>query len=243
MHLLATMPGTIADGSAAVDLAQTPGDIVVLSSADTDIALLAAAQQRRRAQDPARPACGSRRSCGSATTSPSTSTWRLSRTRGWSSPGCSAAAPIGPMGSSAWSKPASMHGIPLALVPGDDKPDPELAQLSTLEPEQVHRLWRYLAEGGPANADNLLRYAGSLIGCETAMGGTRGPAAGRAVSGPIARCPASTKSPRSGAETAGSCRSCSTGRSCSRGTPRRSMRSSRLCRPGAFVRCPFSCKA
>jgi cobaltochelatase CobN len=58
------------------------------------------------------------------------------------------------------------HSIPLALVPGDDKPDPELAQLSTLKPEQVHRLYRYLAEGGPANADNLLRYAGSLIGHE-----------------------------------------------------------------------------
>ena len=55
MHLLATTPGTIADGSAAVDLAQTPGDIVLLSSADTDIALLAAAQKRRRAQDPTAP--------------------------------------------------------------------------------------------------------------------------------------------------------------------------------------------
>src|ERR1700719_1069770 len=55
MHLLATTPGTIADGSTAVDLAQTPGDIVLLSSADTDITLLAAAQQRRRTQDPAAP--------------------------------------------------------------------------------------------------------------------------------------------------------------------------------------------
>ena len=55
MHLLATTPGTIADGSSAVDLAQTPGDIVLLSSADTEIALLAAAQKRRRMQDPAAP--------------------------------------------------------------------------------------------------------------------------------------------------------------------------------------------
>src|SRR5581483_2449167 len=46
MHLLATEPGTIADGSEAIDLAQTPGDIVVLASADTEIALLAAAQSR-----------------------------------------------------------------------------------------------------------------------------------------------------------------------------------------------------
>src|SRR5580704_2668741 len=55
MHLLATEPGTIADGSAAVDLGQTPGDIVVLASADTEIALLAAAQARRRAGDRAAP--------------------------------------------------------------------------------------------------------------------------------------------------------------------------------------------
>ena len=33
MHLLATEPGMIADGSAAVDLAQTSGNIVVLASA------------------------------------------------------------------------------------------------------------------------------------------------------------------------------------------------------------------
>ncbi|MBV9198477.1 MAG: cobaltochelatase subunit CobN, partial [Alphaproteobacteria bacterium] len=42
----------------------------------------------------------------------------------------------------------------------------ELAQLSTLKTEHVYRLWRYLAEGGRANADNLLCYAGSLIGYE-----------------------------------------------------------------------------
>src|SRR5205807_5648275 len=55
MHLLATEPGMIADGSAAVDLGQTPGDIVVLASADTEIALLAAAQAARRKADPLAP--------------------------------------------------------------------------------------------------------------------------------------------------------------------------------------------
>src|SRR5256885_15854790 len=55
MHLLATEPGMIADGSAAVDLGQNPGDIVMLASADTEIALLAAAQARRRTDDPAAP--------------------------------------------------------------------------------------------------------------------------------------------------------------------------------------------
>ena len=32
MHLLAAQPGTISDGSTAVDLGQTPGDIVVMDN-------------------------------------------------------------------------------------------------------------------------------------------------------------------------------------------------------------------
>ena len=50
MHLLATKPGEVGDGSAAIDLAQSPGDIVVLSAADTEIACLAAAQRARIAE-------------------------------------------------------------------------------------------------------------------------------------------------------------------------------------------------
>ena len=43
MHLLAAQPGRVVEG-AAVDLAQPPGDIVVLSAADSEIACLAAAR-------------------------------------------------------------------------------------------------------------------------------------------------------------------------------------------------------
>src|SRR5205814_388629 len=78
MHLLATEPGMIADGSAAVDLGQNPADIVVLAS-----------------------------------------------------------------------------------------PDPELARLSTVPRQAWKRLWRYLAEGGPANAENFLRNAAKLTGYAT----------------------------------------------------------------------------
>ncbi|HSV30243.1 MAG TPA: hypothetical protein VLL76_11830, partial [Candidatus Omnitrophota bacterium] len=46
MHLLAAQPGTISDGSEAVDLGQTPGDVVILSAADTELACLAAAHRR-----------------------------------------------------------------------------------------------------------------------------------------------------------------------------------------------------
>jgi cobaltochelatase CobN len=165
MHLLATTPGTIADGSTAVDLAQTPGDIVVLSSADTDIALLAAAQQRRRKQDPGAPRLrlapilrlAHNFSVDLYMETVAQARLVLARLLGGSA--------YWPYGVERLVETCRARGIPLALLPGDDKPDPELAQLSTLGPQQVHRLWRYLAEGGPANTDNLLRYAGSLIGC------------------------------------------------------------------------------
>ena len=52
----------------------------------------------------------------------------------------------------------------LALLPGDDQPDAELAALSTVPAAALHRLWRYLAEGGAANAEQFLRYAASLAG-------------------------------------------------------------------------------
>ena len=46
MHLLAAQPGQITDGSEAVDLGQAPGDIVILSAADSELGALAAAQAR-----------------------------------------------------------------------------------------------------------------------------------------------------------------------------------------------------
>ena len=70
-------------------------------------------------------------------------------------------------------------GIPLALLPGDDQPDAELAQLSTAPHEAQHRLWRYLVEGGIDNAVELLRYAASAHWLRTFVGGASAAAARR----------------------------------------------------------------
>jgi cobaltochelatase CobN len=43
MHLLAVQPGQVLDGEEAIDLGQAPGDIVVLSAADSDLACLSQA--------------------------------------------------------------------------------------------------------------------------------------------------------------------------------------------------------
>src|SRR5579864_4970380 len=163
MHLLATEPGTIADGSAAADLAQTFGDIVVLASADTEIALLAAAQRLRRAADPNMPTLrlapilrlGHNLSVDLYMEVVAKAKLVVARVLGGSG--------YWPYGIERLVETCRERGTPLALLPGDDKPDPELAERSTLAPDACRRLWRYLAEGGPANADNFLRYAVALI--------------------------------------------------------------------------------
>src|SRR5216683_2272682 len=163
MHLLATEPGIVADGSAAIDLAQTPGDIIVLASADTEIALLAAAQARRRAADPAAPSLrlapvmrlGHNFSVDLYMELVAQARLVVARLLGGSA--------YWPYGVERLVETCRQHGIPLALLPGDDKPDAELARASTVPPTACRRLWRYLAEGGPGNADNFLRYAATLI--------------------------------------------------------------------------------
>src|SRR5437667_3535286 len=167
MHLLATEPGIIADGSAAIDLAQTPGDIIVLASADTEIALIAAAQARRRVADGAAPSLrlapvmrlGHNFSVDLYMELVAQARLVVARLLGGSA--------YWPYGVERLVETCREHGVALALLPGDDKPDRELAELSTVPPAAARRLWRYLAEGGPGNADNFLRYAASLIGGET----------------------------------------------------------------------------
>ena len=49
------------------------------------------------------------------------------------------------------------RGVTLILVPGDDRPDPELSGLSTVAAEQGERLWHFLRQGGRHNALQLYR--------------------------------------------------------------------------------------
>ncbi len=168
MHLLATQPGTIADGTDAVDLGQTPGDVLVLSAADSEIACLAGAQRMLCEREPDWP------SLRLASLLRLTHNYsvdlhvenvaakaRLVVVRVLGGRG------YWPYGVERLAAFARAGGQKLALLPGDDQPDAELAALSTVPPASLHRLWRYLAEGGGANAEQFLRYAASLIGRDT----------------------------------------------------------------------------
>ena len=169
MHLLAAQPGGISDGTEAVDLGQSPGDIVVLSAADTELASLAEACARIEAEDGGSPSLrlasllhlGHNMSVDlyveQVISEAKLVVVRLLGGRGYWPYGIEQVAGV-----------CRERGIPLALLPGDDQPDPELAELSSLPAEAQHRLWQYCVQGGPENADQFLAFATSLIGFETA---------------------------------------------------------------------------
>jgi cobaltochelatase CobN len=168
MHLLAAQPGLVADGAAAVDLGQTPGEIVVLSAADSEIACLAAAQRRLVDCESGWPSLrlasllklGHNYSVDlyaeKVLARAKLIVVRLLGGRGYWAYGVDSVASL-----------ARERGLLLALLPGDDQPDAELAERSTVPAAAAHRLWRYLGEGGAGNAEHFLRYAASLIGRDT----------------------------------------------------------------------------
>ena len=168
MHLLAAQPGGVSDGSEAVDLGQTPGDIVVISAADTELTLLAQARAER-------PVDGfsSMRLANMMHMTHNMSVdlyvediiahaklvvLRILGGRGYWPYGCDEIAAI-----------CAKEGIPVAFLSGDDQPDAELAALSSLDADAQHRLWQYLVHGGPENALHFLDYAAGLIGFETML--------------------------------------------------------------------------
>jgi cobaltochelatase CobN len=163
MHLLAARPGTAADGSAAVDLRQSPGDIVVLSAADSELTCLAAAYARIAGPGAPTVRLASLLQLGhhlsvdlyvEATIAGSRMVVvRLLGGRAYWPYGVEQIAAV-----------CRQKGIGVAFLPGDDQPDAELAGWSTLAEEVRHRLWQYCVHGGIDNAVQFLRYAGTLLG-------------------------------------------------------------------------------
>ncbi len=160
MHLLVAEPGKI-DGAEAVDLGQSQGDVVVLTAADTEIAALAAARQRQGEGPSLRLANLGRLQhnlsvdihVDAVVASAKLVVVRLLGGRAY-----------WPYGVDRIVEVCRAGKIKLALLPGDDRPDPELASLSTLRLEDANRLWRYLIEGGVGNAERFLAMAAHLIG-------------------------------------------------------------------------------
>ena len=162
MHLLAAQPGAIDDGGEAVDLGQTPGDIVVFSAADTELACLAAAKARLG------PAAPSLRLANlmhlGHPLSVDTYVDRVVRHARVVVVRLLGGTGYWRYGVEQVAAACQEAGIALALLPGDDQPDAELAALSLVPREAVHRLWQYCVHGGVDNAVNFLAFAAGLMG-------------------------------------------------------------------------------
>lgn len=155
MHLLSLQRGTIADGREAVDLGQTPGRVLVLSAADTELAALAFAADRLGLDGSALRLANLLRLAhpmsvdthvGALAPHVRLVVIRLLGGAAYWRHGCEA-----------WSAAARRHGFALCVLPGDDRPDPGLDAYSTLAEPERERLWAFLREGGAANADAFLR--------------------------------------------------------------------------------------
>jgi cobaltochelatase CobN len=160
MHLLAAIPGAIDDGTEPVDLGQTPADVVFLSAADTELAALAQA----RAEMPTPPSL--RLANLGHLRHPMSVDLHIQDCAGKSR--LVIARILG--GAGYWKYgleqyAAHLHdaGIPFAALPGDDKPDPDLRDLSSVSEYDYQSLWAYMVEGGPENAANFLAHAQAML--------------------------------------------------------------------------------
>ncbi|MBN3561688.1 cobaltochelatase subunit CobN [Aliamphritea spongicola] len=156
MHLLAAQPGGFVDEEGIIDLDQSPGDIVIMAAADSALAGLASGVDQAPADLP-----GVRLANWMQIIKPAA--YDLYEHKVLEQAKVVVVSLLG--GASYWQYGferlqdwAKQPGRTLILVPGDDTPDPQLQTASNVTAEQQQRVWRYLREGGTANAEQLLRY-------------------------------------------------------------------------------------
>ncbi|MEM6464435.1 MAG: cobaltochelatase subunit CobN [Pseudomonadota bacterium] len=161
MHLLLVQKGSISDGDEAVDLGQTPAEVVFLTAADTELASLAAARSLLGDSAPSL-----RLANLMELRHPMSVDTYVERTASKAK-----LIVVRALGGASYFSYAleALHGaalsrdIAMAVLPGDDKPDPGLAPFSTLAREDVDALWHYLREGGAPNATSFLAYCAALL--------------------------------------------------------------------------------
>ena len=143
MHLLRTQPGGFVADDNIADLGQTPAELVILCSGDSSLALLAEAAQQLPDDYPSLRLANPMQVQNHASVDlyvdevlrhakvilislhGGIGYWRYGIER---------------------LVELAERGVQLILVPGDDRPDPELSGLSTVDPEQRDRLWQFFRD-------------------------------------------------------------------------------------------------
>ena len=159
MHLLLAQKGTISDGDEAIDLGQSPGDVLFLSAADTENSSIANAVNRVANLD------WRLASLGQLTHPMSVDTYAENTAKHAKLIVIRALGGAGYFSYAleAFYATASNNNIKIVVVPGDDKPDPELDRFCNVSGEDVAALWRYLIEGGAKNAAGFVEYCETLL--------------------------------------------------------------------------------
>jgi len=155
MHLLVAKLGGFSDDEGIVDLQQSPGEIVVLSTQDTSLALLASVAdqlpsvypeirlanlihlQKSAAYDLYEQSVLQHSKLIIVSLLGGINYWRYGIER--------------------LTDLAKSHAIELIIVPGDDLPDNELFTFSTCDTQMCLRVWCYLRGGGETNIRNFFR--------------------------------------------------------------------------------------
>ncbi|MBY3234126.1 cobaltochelatase subunit CobN [Rhizobium laguerreae] len=160
MHLLLAQQGTISDGEEAIDLGQTPGDILFLSAADSELAAIATAHRERGAGPSLRLA-----SLMSLKHPMSVDTYveRTARHAKLIIVRALGGASYFHYALEALHAAAARAGALIAVLPGDARPDAGLVPFSNIHLDDLNALWAYLIEGGDANARAFLDYAEAIL--------------------------------------------------------------------------------
>ena len=165
MHLFAAKPGAaFDDGAGIVDLEQSPAELIILSGADSVLSLLAAIGDQLPQDYPSLRLVNTLHLSKPA----AFDLWQdrvLDRT-GTEAPQGARVVLLSLLGGirywrygvEALQSWAQQHNAALIVVPGEDIEDHEVLSASTVEVKDAYRLWRYLREGGPTNAERLFAY-------------------------------------------------------------------------------------
>ncbi len=162
MHLLPRDLHSLDDAGAAVDLGQSPAEIVFLSFSDSELRLLARLYEQGSATLPSLR-CASLAQLkhpysvdlylDTVARHARLIVVRLLGGKDYWAYGVEQLEAL-----------ARAKGIALAITPGDAHDDARLQHASTLDKATLNRIWRFFQDGGPDNLRSFLGYAATLAG-------------------------------------------------------------------------------
>ncbi|MDB5725945.1 MAG: cobaltochelatase [Novosphingobium sp.] len=167
MHLLSAAPGTITSGDEAIDLDQSPGDIVILTVADSELACFAGAAALLPMGAPS-----VRLANLLQLRHPYSVDLYIEKVVAKAKFVCVVllgGKSYWPYGIDEIAAIARANDIAFAAIAEGHEPDPALDRASTLPPDTIERLCDYLRQGGSANALSFLRTAARVIGRDAGL--------------------------------------------------------------------------